>query len=215
MKIFERKIQALTALVTLVALFPLVVSGCGDDSVQTSELIVRSDLTVDFSQFQTFSVVTEEIVPEAPEADDDEAFFNDLVNDLIVDAMTREPVCMTFIPPNEVSEQNVPDLFAANGLARSTEEGVVWECVGGWWWGYYGYYWDSCAWLWPVPVSYDVGSLLVPVGPPVGGGEGTPVFAGLAQSIVGTGPDAQTKARTAVDAIFAQWPVQRTCPDAQ
>ena len=189
----------------------LLALGCNDDDVQTSQLLVRSDDTVDFSQFRRFSVVTEELLPEAPEMGEDEALFVRMVNDMIVDAMKREPVCMDFIPPDEVTEENLPDLFAANGVARNTEEGVVWECVGGWWWGYYGFYWDSCAWLEPVFVSYEIGSLLIPVGPPAADVSGGPIFAGLAQSVLDGASDTESKARAAVDAIFAQWPVRRSC----
>lgn len=44
---------------------------------------------------------------------------------------------------------------------RTTRTASNWECVPGWyWWGWY-YYWDSCAWLRPVDVTYTVGSVLM------------------------------------------------------
>ncbi len=200
-------------LVTLLA-SSLVTLGCSDDTVQTSQLIVRANPDVDFSQFETFTVVTAELAPDAPQPGEDEKFFDDLVNELIMEAMTSEPVCLTFIPPDEVTEENQPDLYAANGLARSEDEGVIWECVGGWWWGYWGWFWDSCLWLSPVPVEWEVGSLLVPVGPPPSEDEeAKPVFTGLAESIVGTGPDVETQVTAAVQAIFQQWPVDNSCPE--
>jgi hypothetical protein len=185
--------------------------GCGS-AVETGEVVVNYDRTVDFSQFETFTVLTPELVPNAPEPGDDEELFNEMVNDLIIDAMTAAPVCMTFIPPDEVTASNQPDLFAGNGLSRATEEGVVWQCVGGWWWGFWGWFWDPCAWLAPVPVEFEVGSLLIPVGPrPAEGEEPEPVFTGLGQSVLDTGTNVDVKVQNAVRAIFAQWPVQRTC----
>jgi hypothetical protein len=183
-------------------------------SVQTESVEVRVDETVDFTQFETFSVVTSDIVPpeDLPGLGDEQVAFNDMVNGFIIEAMQAEPVCLTFIRPDEVTEQNQPDLWAANGLGRSTNGGYYYQCVGGWWWGYWGWYWDPCASWYPVYVEYDVGSLLVPVGPPPAvGQEPAPIFAGLAQSVLGAGTDLETKARQAVQEIFARWPIQGPC----
>jgi hypothetical protein len=193
-----------------------VVLSCNNNTVvQTGSVEVKVDKTVDFTQFETFSVVTSDIVPpeDLPDLDDEQVAFNDMVNTFIIEAMQAEPVCLTFIPPDQVTEENKPDLWAANGLGRSTNSGYYYQCVGGWWWGYWGWYWDPCASWYPVYVEYDVGSLLIPVGPPPAAGqEPAPIFAGLAQSVLGTGTDLETKARQAVQEIFARWPIQRSCP---
>lgn len=191
----------------------LLVASCADDTVQTGSVTVRSNPAVDFTQFQTFSVVTEDLV-DPPDLDEDQQAFNDYVNGLIVEAMQAEPVCLTFIPPDEVTEQNEPDLWAANGLGRTTEGGYYYECCGGYWWGYWGWYWDPCAYWCPEYVEYEVGNLLIPVGraPEAPGADPVAVFGGLAQSILGTEDELQSKARQAVELIFQQWPDQRTCP---
>jgi len=202
-----------SSLVLLVT-FSLVTLSCADSGiVKTGSLTVRSDDTVDFSQFQTFSVITSDIVdPDDLVLDDEQMAFNDMVNGMIVEAMQAEPVCLTLIPADEVTEENQPDLWAANGLARTTDGGYYYECRGGWWWGYWGWYWDPCAYWYPVYVEYNVGNLLIPVGPPPAEGDDpAPIFAGLAQSIAGTGTDVE-KVRAAVDAIFQQWPVKNSCP---
>jgi hypothetical protein len=202
-------------LLTASSLFAL---SCATDTVvQTGQIIVHWDHTVDFTQFETFSVVTSDVVPpeNLPELDEDQMAFNDMVNGLIIEAMQAEPVCLTLIAPED-TEENPPDLWAANGLARTTDGGYYYECIGGWWWGYWGWYWDPCKWWVPRYVEYDVGNLLIPVGPPPGEGEDAePIFAGLAQSVLGTGPDAETKVRAAVEAIFQQWPDKRICPPSQ
>ena len=130
-----------------------------------------------------------------PDPEDGQVGFNKMVNDLIIqDAMQKEPVCLTLVDSHgpQVTPENQPDLWAANGLAQTTERRLdYYECVGGWWWGYWGWYWDSCAYWRPTYVEWDVGSLLIPVGPPPAEGEDPElIFAGLAQSVVGTGPDA-------------------------
>lgn len=202
----------------LIAVSSLFVLSCADSTaVQTGSVEVQwnRDNIADFQSAQTFSVVTSDIVPDEalPELDDEQMAFNDMVNDLIVEAMQAEPVCLTFLDPQDVTDEIQPDLWAANGVSRETNGGYVYECVGGWWWGYWGWYWDSCAYWVPTYVEYDVGSLLIPVGlPPVGEDSPHLIFAGLAQSVLGTGADTQTKVRTAIDLIFQQWPDPRTCP---
>ena len=206
-------IRCLPTVLLLAASF--VTLSCNNNTgVRTESVEVRVDKTVDFTQFETFSVVTSDIVPpeDLPGLGDEQVAFNDMVNTFIIEAMQAEPVCLTFIRPDEVTEQNQPDLWAANGLGRSTNGGYYYQCVGGWWWGYWGWYWDPCASWYPVYVEYDVGSLLVPVGPPPAAGqEPAPIFAGLAQSVLGTGTDLETKARQAVQEIFARWPIQGPC----
>ena len=201
----------------LVVAMSFLVLSCADDPVvQTSSVEVQWDQDrIDvFTAAQTFSVVTSDIVPpdQLPELDEDQIAFNEMVNDLIIEAMQEEPVCLTFIDPEDVTEENQPDLWAANGLSQTTDGGWYYECVGGWWWGYWGWYWDSCAYWRPTYVEWDVGSLLIPVGPPPADPtEPELIFAGLAQSVLGTGPDVDTKVREAVRLIFAEWPDERTC----
>jgi hypothetical protein len=196
----------------------LAAAGCADDTVvQTGGVEVRTDPTVDFSEFASFSVVTKDLVEtpaDLPELGEEQEAFNNFVNGLIIEAMQAPPVCLDFIEPDETSAENSPDLWAANGVGQSTGGGYVYQCCGGWWWGYWGWYWDPCAVWCPTYVEWDTGNLLIPVGLPLVDGEDPrAVFAGIASSIVGTGLDAQTKARQAVEAIFSQWPIQRSeCP---
>jgi hypothetical protein len=189
-------------------------ASCSNGVVQTGTVEVKTDENADFTAYQTFSVITSDVVDpnDLPELSDEQIAFNNKVNDLIIQAMQAEPVCLEFIPPNQ-AEENEPDLWAANGLGQSEGGGYYYQCVGDWWWGYWGWYWDPCAYWYPVYVTYDVGSLLILAGPPpVGTDEPAPVFAGLAQSVVGTGPDLDTKVKNAVQAIFDQWPDPRSCP---
>jgi hypothetical protein len=209
------RLVSLTPVVALVATSVFITS-CQDTVVSTGQVTtqVNPEYLDDFDSFETFSVVTSELVDppdELPEIGDEQAAFNDDVNELIIQAMQAEPVCMEYIPPDEVTETNQPDLWAANGLARETDSGYVYECCGGWWWGWWGWYWDPCGTLCPTYVEYTVGSLVVPVGFPVASGADPEiVFGGLAQALV-DGRDTEEKVRIAIQEIFRQWPVQRSC----
>ena len=207
------------SVLAMCAMPALLAFGCANDSVvQTGTIDVKVADNVDFTEFRTFSVVTSDLVetpPEIPELGEEQQAFNRQVNQLIIDAMRAEPVCLEYIPADEVTEENQPDLWAANGLGRSSDDGYVYECCGGWWWGYWGWYWDPCAYWCPVYVEYEVVSLVVPVGLPPSGdfSPDTPqiVFAGLAQALLGTGTPTTEQINIAIDEIFSQWPDPRTC----
>ncbi len=210
--------RAILPVVVLTVPALLALSCANDSVVQTGTIDVKVADNVDFTKFQTFSVVTSDIVetpPELPELGEDQQAFNDRVNQLIVQAMQAEPVCLQYIPPEQVTEENQPDLWAANGLGRSSDDGYVYGCCGGWWWGYWGWYWNPCAYWCPVYVEYEVGSLLVPVGlPPTGDAsldEPEIVYAGLAQALVDAGTPTNEQISYAITEIFAQWPDPRQC----
>lgn len=190
----------------------LLVISCGGGVSQVGEVTVEFDEDVDFSELTTFTVLTEELVPEADELETDAALFTEEVNELIVDAMTGPPVCMTFIPPERVAAGEEPDLFAGNGLARRTEEGTQWRCVGGWWWGAWGWFWDPCRWREPVRVEFEVGSLYLPVGPrPDEDAEPEPVFIGIGRRLLDGNVDVDAEVERAVRIVFERWPIQRSC----
>jgi hypothetical protein len=204
-----------------IPLFALVLSclalfGCEDD-VQTATVQVEFNDDVDFTRFETFSVVTEDLVdpPEdLPGLTEDQQAFNRRVNELIIEAMESEPVCLEYIPTDQASAENPPDLWAANGLARSNGDGYVYDCCGGWWWGYWGWYWNSCAYLCPTYVEWEVGSLFVPVGfTPEQGEQPGAVFAGLVRALAESETPTDEQLRTAVNAIFQQWPDKRACEE--
>ena len=196
----------------------LVLSCASDTVVQTGKIDVRVDESVDFTQFQTFSVVTQDQVDpdqlpdDLPELGDQQEAFNNEVNQMIIDAMRAEPVCLEYIPPDQVQQGQPDHVWAANGLAQSTDGGYVYQCCGGWWWGYWGWYWNPCATWCPIYVEYDVGTLFVPVGlPPVEDEDPAAVFAGLAYAVSAAVAD-EDDVRAAVRAIFQFWPDPRTCP---
>ena len=114
---------------------------CADDTVvQTGSIEVKWDpaeIAV-FKAAETFGVITADLVDPPPDLDGEQTAFNDMVNEMIKDAMQAEPVCLTLVEPTDITDPNQPqpDLWAANGLGRTSEGGWIHECVGGWWWGY-------------------------------------------------------------------------------
>jgi len=186
---------------------------CADNTVQTEQLIVNWDKTVDFTQFETFSVVTKEIIENNPDfpdpppdlPDDAEAAIAQ-INALIIEAMGPAGLGYTYIPPDDVTPDNQPDLWAGNIGAVTEEQGRGYQCVGGWWWGYWGWYWDPCKWYYPTTVDFDVGSLLIPV---ASSADQRPIFWGLARGIDYVGANNEQRVQDAVTAIFAQWPIDQ------
>lgn len=206
--LLARRLAWLVALTSSLLLLP----GCGESVRRVGEITVEFDEDVDFSEFTTFTVLTEELVPEADELDTEAKLFNEEVNERIIDAMTAPPVCMTFIEPERVVAGEEPDLFAGNGLAREVREGTQWRCVGGWWWGAWGWFWDPCLWRKPVPVEFEVGSLYLPVGPrPDEDADPEPVFIGIGRRLLERNVDLDTEIDRAVRLVFDQWPVRRSC----
>lgn len=203
---------SLSSLFVLLATSLFVLS-CSSGT-QTERLIVDWDKTVDFTQFETFSVVTQEVIdnnpdfPDLPtELPDDAKAAIEQINDLIIEAMGPSGLGYTYIPPEQVTPENQPDLWAGNIGAVTEEQGIVYDCVGGWWWGYWGWYWDPCAWVVPRTIDFDVGSLLIPVASTTAQ---EPIFWGLAQGIDYIGADNELRIETAVTDIFAQWPIDQT-----
>lgn len=87
--------------------------------------------------------------------------------------------------------------------ASQQSGGYVWSCVPGYWWGYWGWVWDPCAWLEPIYVSYAVGSLVV--------GTVDPklqkiVFGGVAQGTITNEGNPTERIQQDVARIFADYP---------
>ena len=178
------------------------VAGVGGDGGggQTGEIAVRVNPEIDFSQVASFSVVTAETV-NSPDIDRNHQSFNDRVNELIIDAMRSEPVCLEHIPAEDAGE-NPPDLWASNGLGLSERSEDAYECCGGWWWGYWGWFWGACGDWCPEYLGHEAGALFIPVGFDA---EDPAVFSGLA---LGSG---EAGASAAVREIFRAWPDKRSC----
>jgi hypothetical protein len=69
--------------------------------------------------------------------------------------------------PNGSSARRMPDTsaeralnaFAEQGPADARPEYLAWDCVPTYWWGYWTWAWQPCAWLDPVYVEGTIGAI--------------------------------------------------------
>lgn len=186
-----------TAFLFLVV-FSLIMFGCSDDDSPTGEVDVEWDQQADFTQFQTFGIVTsaQTGIDGLPNAPEEIVAFNDYVNQQI--RLQLQNLGLT--------ESATPDVWVGNLAWLTEQSSIIYECVPGDWWGYWGWYWDYCDWVYPTIVDYEVGSLLITVGEAA---TQNPVFIGLARGIEPS-VDTRNRVDTAVADIFSQWPSEQT-----
>jgi len=181
----------------------VALTGCASSDSCGTAVVSRADPTVDFTAIGTFAFVPEEDYPD--ELPDD--LPDDVVADLRAanDAMRRELIALglTEVDP----DVDDPDVFAFSLAASETENGIVWECVPGYvWWGGWGYVWDPCAWLRPIEVNVEIGSVLVGLADPV---EEAAVFGGVVQGVIPCG-DAEERLVRGIARIFDAYPADQT-----
>jgi hypothetical protein len=105
-RIFEVLMLRRSPLVLLIASALLSLSCADSTVVQTGSIEVEwdQDQLETFEAAQTFGVVTADLV-DPPDLDDEQMAFKDKVNQLIITAMQQEPVCLTLIAPDEVTDE--------------------------------------------------------------------------------------------------------------
>jgi len=115
-------------------------------------------------------------------------------------AATKELMAKGLVP---VEPDAMPDLTVFSLVRSSEESGVIWTCVPGYYWGWWGYTWSSCAWVEAVPVQYTVGTLLTGVADPA---KQMIPFAGSAKGILDCASSTQQSIETAVSFIYSKYP---------
>lgn len=165
----------------------------------TDATVSRTDPDFDFAAAQTFAVLDEDRLSGALPDDlpDDTLVSLDAANDAAADELAA--LGLTEVDP----ETGDPDLVVFSVAATETQDGVVWTCVPGWvWYGYWGYVWDPCAWLAPVGVDYEVGTVVVGVADP---DAQEAVFGGAVQGAL-VCENAESRVRKGVEKIFRDYP---------
>jgi hypothetical protein len=162
---------------------------CDDQRVES-----RADPTGDFANYHTFSVPSEDDLPPGLPIN---------VQAGIQAANEAAEKELRLLGLVKVEADEMPDLTLFSLVRSSEETGVVWTCVPGYWWGYWGWMWSSCAWLEAVPVDYTVGTLVVGVADPKAE---KVVFGGAAKGILECRSNTYESINTAVHAIFAGYP---------
>ena len=123
-----------------------------------------------FKAAETFSVITADLVDPPPDLEGEQTAFNDMVNR---DDQGRYAGRASLPHPSraDVTSADEAEPSPSQTFGLPTDSGEPPKAVGllssasvvGWW-GYWGWYWDSCAYWRPTYVEWDVGSMLIPVG---------------------------------------------------
>jgi hypothetical protein len=181
-------------------------SGCEEDEPDICDdtVVTRADPSNDFTMYSTFSVVPDseyplEVPPDLPA---------NTTGDLQAAsaAMRRELVALGLTEVDFVDPPTA-DLLAFNLAASEDEAGIVYECVPGYYWyGWWGYVWDPCAWLQPIPVEYEVATVIVGLADTV---DEQVVFGGVVQGVLECG-DSRQRLDSGVSRIFDQYPADQT-----
>jgi hypothetical protein len=169
---------------------------CGDI------IITRINPETEFSQITTFAVVGEDGYPiELPA---------DLPDDTLKNILAANSAARTSLIGQGLVEVDPefeePDVWLFSLAATETQIGYVWACVPGYvWWGWSA--WDYyCPWWDEVPVTYEVGTVVVGLAQLDDDTAGEVVFGGAVQGVLFC-DDPRQRITTAVTKIFAQYPV--------
>ncbi len=187
-------------------------AGCGGDDDQPEDVVlVRVRPDAPFATYSTFAIVSSDALPDLPDLPGLPEVPDDLPDDIRNGLMATEDAVrdqMTMIGLREVGVDGDPDLFVLDYAATQEEDAIVWQCVPGWaWWGWY-VYWDPCAWMQPVLVEFEVGSILVLLADPDIAPDddyGNYVFGGLGQGVL-NGGNAEARIDSAVARMFDEYP---------
>src|SRR4051794_29404621 len=128
----------------LPVLFGALLGACNDDDTPEDVVTSKSSATADFSSFSTFAFVDKSDVPSRFKETIPSGIKTNL--DAVNDAMRTS---LTNLGLKEVSSSQHPDLTAFSLATTSEQTAVYWDCVDGYWYGYWSYTWDPCAWLVP------------------------------------------------------------------
>jgi hypothetical protein len=180
---------------------------CNDDSgLPPDEVSTRTKPGVDFTAYKTFRINDEvgkgDLADAGVDVDDipGQVLLNiDTANDQA--RMELEARGMT-----EVGEDEDADLVIFSLGSTQDQHGYYWECVPGYWWGYWGWVWDPCAWLAPIYVEYSIGSMVLGLADP---SMEDVVFGGLLQGVA-AGDNPEDRIRDGVHAMFKDYPVTAT-----
>jgi hypothetical protein len=188
---------------SFLVLCALAAYACDDDEGPADAVYARAKHGVDFSQYKTFHVDEELTQDDLADAGVDVEDFPDDIKYNIDAANAQARVELQTLGLTEADSESDADLIVATMGSTKSQDAIYWECVPGYWWGYYGWYWDSCAWLDPEYVEFAVGSLVLGLGDPE---MKDIVFGGLLQGVVTGGGDATERIRAGVHEMFLQYP---------
>ncbi len=179
----------------LAAMCCAALCACNDDD---DDVVVREDPDVDFDDYKTFAISeqTDDTLPS------DVATNLSSANSEIIEQLEAKGL-------RYVDIDDDPDLIAFSVASTDEVTDVSWDCVPGYWYGYWSFSYDPCEFVSPYYDEYTVGTLVVGLADPE---RDEVVFAGVAQSVL-DGTDPEDDIEQAVDDIFDKYPGRVVSPD--
>jgi hypothetical protein len=180
-----------------------VSAGCNDDDEVQDYVNSWSSSTADFGEYKTYAFLTKDDLPPGtkPLPDDVQAQLG-----VVSDAMRSE---LDQRGLREVKSDQMPDLYAFNLESTQDETALYWDCVDGYWYGWWVWTWDPCAYVQPVYEQYTVGTVLMGLSDPK---MKEAVFGGVLQGVVTGEGNAEQRIEAGVSEIFDSYPVPPTEP---
>jgi hypothetical protein len=196
--------RSISPLLLCSALAGVAFGACAEEDVNEAcgdTIVTRIDPNTDFSRIQTFAVVDEDDYPRElphdlpPSTDKDIFAANGVARASLIAHGLRE------VDP----DFETPDVWLFSLAATKTETGYEWACVPGYaWWGVT---WDFsyCTWFQAIPVTYEVGTVLIGLAQVHDDRTGEVVFGGAVQGVLDCA-DPRERLQKGVEKIFAEYP---------
>ena len=185
------------ALAAVLVLGVVAGAACGDDDevTCTDTVVTRADPSGNFAKYATFAVAPLEAYPGSLPAE---------IQTSLTQANTAAATELTQNGFRQVDASDNPDLYLFS-LSRTTDEtALYWECTGDYYWyGYWGWTWDSCAWLTQMTAEYSIGTIVVGLADPA---LSKVVYGGAVQGILACGEDPASRIDRNVQTIMASYP---------
>jgi len=184
----------------------LLMTACNDDNDEPNDTVTtRSSATADFKSIKTFAISDKDSVPSsvAKVIPSSVGTNLDAVNDAVRNALEDQGL-------TEVNNDDHPDVVAFSLAATSNQQALSWDCVDGYWYGYWAYSWDPCAWLEPVYTEYTQGSVVIGLADPT---QESVVFGGLIQGALDESLDSeesQQRLQDDVNQVFDAYPADQS-----
>lgn len=146
---------------TSLLLGALFLFSCGDDSTQVN-VTSRQNPNVNLNNYRTFALSTIDQLPTSIAA---QIPSNVQANLDYIQALVRNELTARGL--TEVSLGGNPSEVVQVLSWTEQDTAVQYTCVpGAWWYGYWYYAWDPCAWLSPELVSLAAGAVIVALADP-------------------------------------------------
>ena len=184
----------------LIALGTVSLLACSSSDVDNPTVTVKQDQTTDLTQYTTYaladgSTLPPDVLAEIPTTSRANI---DTVNSLVGAQLMNKGLTQVALGAN-------PGLVAYSFIVTSDMAAISYTCSSGvYYYTYWAYSYDPCAFLQPLAVTYSQGNVIVALVDPVAR---KVVFGGLIQGSIPDDPgDKMTKLENGVSKMFESFP---------